>query len=153
VKDNPMAPSTFDLIHSLSLCIEVEITTTQYFVQNEIEFRSVLDDQPLVDSLTEFQTQYKESIVDPFYKFFFNPIVNDLDNHDEMDYFFAYAHIDFFEKAHAFNQQLLKLTADKYLLSLIHSDIDDSYPGIKHNPKLYPYIETLLFLKDYATGK
>jgi hypothetical protein len=36
---------------------------------------------------------------------------------------------------------------------LINSDIDDSYPGIQHNPKLYPYIETLLFLKNYATGK
>jgi hypothetical protein len=148
-----MTPSLFDSIHSFTLCIDVEISTTQYYIQNEAEFRFVLGEESIANSLIELQKKYHDEIATPFYEVLFNPIASDLDNHNDMDYLFAYAQIEFFQKAQAFNKEFLDLTGDQYLLVLIHSDIHNSYPGIQHNPKFFPHAEAIQFLTKFANGK
>ena len=138
----------FDTIHSLTLCIEVEIVTTEHFFKTELEYSEIKGYTTQIDFLTKFGKVFDRIISKPFYKNVFNPIMNEKDNPDSMDFLFGYAQMkDFFNEFNKASFFLRRDFKDSYTLREINNNIDHAYPGIIHNPELFPHYELITYLK------
>jgi hypothetical protein len=138
----------FNTIHNLTLCIELEITTTQIFVKTESEFLSITGYPKKALWLTQFGEMFTRIIVNPFYDNVWIPIIEEKDNPDSMDYLFGYAAMKhFFNEFGQANYHLKRNFADSYTLSEINKNIDHAYPSIDRNPKLFPHYELITYLK------
>jgi hypothetical protein len=151
-KDNPMEPSMSDeIMHNLSLCIDVEISSTLFFIEKELEYSDLLGYATQAHILSTFLPKYKNLIADPFQEHIYTPIMDQMDNPDLIDYSLGYIKFDFFKRAYSANRVLRKHFADSYTVRLINNGIDDSFPGIMHNPDLFPHIELIQFLRNFGT--
>ena len=81
----------FNTIHNLTLCIALEITTTQIFVKTESEYLSITGYPKKALWLTQFGEMFTRIIVNPFYDNVWIPIMEEKDNLNSMDFLFGYA--------------------------------------------------------------
>lgn len=138
----------FDTIHSLTLCLQIEITTTQIFIKTESEYLGITGYPKKALWLNKFGEMFTRIIVNPYYDNVWIPIMEEKDNPDSMDFLFGYAAMEhFFNEFGQANYHLKRNFADSYTLSEINKNIDRSYPGIEHNPKLFPHYELITYLK------
>ena len=138
----------FNTIHSLTLCLQIEITTTQIFIKTESEYRSITGYPKQALLLTQFGEMFTRIIVNPYYDNVWIPIMEEKDNPDSMDYLFGYAAMKhFFNEFGQANYHLKRNFADSYTLSEINKNIDHAYPSIDRNPKLFPHYELITYLK------
>ena len=138
----------FNTIHSLTLCLQIEITTTQIFVKTESEYLSITGYPKKALWLTQFGEMFTRIIVNPYYDNVWIPIMEEKDNPDSMDFLFGYAAMKhFFNEFGQANYHLKRNFADSYTLSEINKNIDHAYPSIDRNPKLFPHYELITYLK------
>ena len=143
----------FIAIHSLTLCIEVEITATEHFLKTEIEYSKINGYQTQIDFLTKFSEKFDRLISKPFYEKIFIPNMEEKMDADTMDFLFSYSYVKhFFSEFHKANFLLTKHFKDAYTLSEINYDINNCYPGIGHNPELFPHQELNQYFNTMAKG-
>ena len=144
----------FIVIHSLTLCIEVEITTTEHFLKTEIEYSKINGYQTQIKFLTRFSEIFDKVISKPFYEKVFIPNMEEKMDADTMDFLFSYSYLkNFFKEFHKANILLTKHFKDAYTLSEVNNDIRNAYPGIGHNPELFPHQELIQYLGSMGKGK
>lgn len=145
---NEYTDKMFDTIHSLTLCLQIEITTTQIFIKTESEYLGITGYPKKALWLNKFGEIFTKIIVNPYYDNVWIPIMEEKDNPDSMDFLFGYAAMEhFFNEFGQANYHLKRNFADSYTLSEINKNIDRSYPGIEHNPKFFPHYELITYLK------
>ena len=141
----------FITIHSLTLCIEVEITTTEDFFKTEIEYSKINGYQTQIDFLIKFSEVFDRVISKPFYEKVFIPNMEEKVDSDIMDFLFSYSYMKrFFKEFPKANALLRKNFKDAYTLREINNNIYDSYPGIAHNSELFPNQELFEYLRSVA---
>ena len=137
----------FNTIHSLTLCVELEITTTQIFIKNESKDLLVTGYPKQSLWLSKFDKMFTKIIVNPFYDNVWIPIMEEKENIDSMDFLFGYALMkEFFNEFGRANYHLRKNFPDSYTLSKVNNVIDQAYPSINRNPDLFPHYELITYI-------
>jgi hypothetical protein len=139
----------FNPIHSLTLCIEVEIATTELFLKTELEYSTIQGYTTQIELLTGFAKLFDQTISNPFYTKVFNPIMKEMDNPNSMDFLFGYSYLkDFFIQFGKANRVLVKHFKDSYTLKQVNNNINNSYPNIEHNEELFPHQNLAKFFTE-----
>lgn len=128
-----------------TLCIDTEICMTKEFIEFETIYARENGHETQLEILTTFKPMFNQLIDSEFNSKVYDAILHsDSDKMpDAMDYLMAYANLTkkFWSNFAAANKVLRKHFKDTYRLESLNLLIEQSYPGIEHNPELFPHQE------------
>lgn len=139
---------------NLTLCIEVEINSMYEFVEFEIISSRENGYSIQLDKFNDFKTFHLTDIRNHFCDSVFDKIHNE--NNDRIpniiDYMECYNNLypGFWQNFVDCSNFLRTESNDLYGINNVNQLIEQSYPGIEHNPNLLPHVELIKFFKTLA---